>query len=884
MKKTMRHAWQLLGVVALLAMVAGCADGELATPVSPDITPPAPIIIKFAATPSTIESGATTTISWEVAGADEVEITAVSSTGAMVDFNVKTEDLSGEAPVSLTSTTDFVLTATKSADNMETEEGEEDTEGEDITLSKGGQIQFGPEPVDEQPSGSATPAISSVTQTITVTVVDASNLTATLNADKPVVAVGEQTVIRWTVNPAENVSVVVTADSGEAISPTDACEGSITDILGQPVADPVPAVGCAVVAPSTMTTYLVTATDSTGDKASDTAVVDVEGDVNAKIMAAKDETSTPEDNILQVESFNKPVIISWTVTPEAAKVTVTAAPSATCTPELPVDAEGQTTGSASCTISGETRFTIKATLGTETDTDDVIVSAAGGNAGLVVADAWAFKGETISLDMRLTTKTNPDVVAKLLINGSEADSSVVEQLKSGSTVSVPVINVVEPVHIQLMDSSGEELDSEDKVSVVGLAVKGLASTLTPDATITERRVSHVMFDESDGTPYAGVELDYTDMDRGGKFFGKARIYKNHAAIEFNFVKSIKDYAGMDDLWNDAFFYDMDTYPTVVGVRKNVTNDIFAGTTGAIMRSSDGGSSWENVMVSRRRADTGYNNSQVDGHPTCGRAPEGGQKIQHHRKPQFLGDFISLNQVCDIIVLESGRVIAAMDFGVMVEKNIDNDNLVWVGIPSEGVDLDELGALTFGKVVNDILEVDGKIFAATSEGIYVSSKEQGGIGWESFDKDDDVDGPVWSLAYDKRNDKIYAGNDFGIHASPPSSPDWDDIGLDTTPVLSIAVDPKSPVAKMTIIAGTPTGVMITRDGGHNWNSITLEGGEQPVESLAIYATDSGSTVNYSIAMGTSLGELFQDAIQVGAQTVPPADLPTYTLAPGMIVQE
>ena len=139
--------------------------------------------------------------------------------------------------------------------------------------------------------------------------------------------------------------------------------------------------------------------------------------------------------------------------------------------------------------------------------------------------------------------------------------------------------------------------------------------------------------------------------------------------------------------------------------------------------------------------------------------------------------------------------------------------------------------------------------------------------------------IWSLASDERNDKIYAGNDSGIHASPPSSPDWDEIGLDT-PVLSIAVDPRSPVAKMTIIAGTPTGVMITRDGGNNWNSITLEGGEQPVESLAIYAQGSGSTVNYSIAMGTSLGELFQDAIQVGAQTVSSSDLPTYTLAPSV----
>lgn len=872
MKKTIRHAWRLLGVVALLAMVAGCADGELAMPADASITPPAPMIIKFAADPSTIQSGDSTTISWEVAGADEVEITAVSSTGEPVNFSVKTEDLSGEAPVSLSSTTDFVLTATKSAENLETEEGEEIEDEAAAQLTKGGQIRFGPEPVDEEPSGSATPAISSVSQTITVTVVAASDLTATLNADKPVVAIGEQTVIRWTVNPAENVSVVVTADSGEMISPTDQCDGSIEDILGQPVSDPVPAVGCAVVAPSIMTTYSVTATNATGDTASDTAVVDVEGDVEAKIMAAKDESSTPEDNLLMVESFSKPVIISWTATPDAATVTITATPSATCTPELPAAAEGQTTGSVSCTISGETKFTIAATLGSETDTDDVVVTAAGGAAGLVVADTWAFSGETVSLDMKLKSNSNTDVVAKLLVNGAAQDQSVVDQLKSGSTVSVQVANVTEPVHLQLMDSSNAELDSEDKVSIVGLAVKGLASTLLPDAAIEERRVSHVMFDENTGTPYAGVELDYTGMDREGDFFGKARIYKNHAAIEFNFVESIKDYAGMGDMWNDAFFYDMDTYPTVIGVRESSPNDIFVGTTGAIMRSKDGGDTWENVMVSRRRNEGSSGTADNDGHPTCGRAPEGGQKIQKNRKPQFNGDFISLNQVCDIIALESGRVIAAMDFGVMVAKNIDDEDFIWFGIPNESLTQDEIeehGILTFGKVVNDLLEVDGKIFAATSGGIFVSSKEQGGLGWAPFG--DYVDGPVWSLAYDSRNEKIYAGNDDGIFTSTVGSPDWDELGLDGTPVLSIAVDPKSPVAKMTIVAGTPTGVEVSRDGGDNWYPVTLEGGEQPVESLALRAESASSTVTYSIAMGTPLGELFQDEIQVGAQTVGGGDV-------------
>ena len=284
------------------------------------------------------------------------------------------------------------------------------------------------------------------------------------------------------------------------------------------------------------------------------------------------------------------------------------------------------------------------------------------------------------------------------------------------------------------------------------------------------------------------------------------------------------------------------------------------------------------MISRRRSAGSNYSSEYTGHDTCGRAAEGGQKIQAHRKPQFAGDFVSLNQVCDIITLDNGRVIAAMDFGVMVEKDIDNDKDMWVGI----VDPDDPApdALTFGKVVNDLLEVDGKIFAATSAGIFVSSAEQGGIGWERFDDNDDIAGPVWALAYDERNQKIYAGNDEGLHATDVSdSGGWDIAGY-SSEVIAIAVDPKSPVAKMTIVVGTSTGVMITRDGGSNWGPVQLTGEPHPVEAIAIDAkASSGSNVEYRIAIGTADGVLLQK-VTVGAQTVPSSDLPSYTLAPSV----
>jgi len=877
MKKTLKNVWRVLMAMAVMAMVAGCADGELATPVSPSITPPAPMIIKFAADPSSIRSGESTTISWEVAGADEVEITAVSSTGEAVAFDVKTEDLSGEAPVTLTSTTDFVLTATKTADSPESDE-----ESDEAALSKSGQIQFGPEPVEEEPLPSTVPAVSSVSQTITVTVSDAQDLTADIEPDQPSVDACEQTVIRWTVNPSENVSVTVTADTGEAISPTDQCNGSIADILGQPVSDPVPAVGCAVVAPCETTNYTVNATDSHGNSATDSAVVSVDTDVNAKIMAAKDEGSTPEDYLLEVDSYQKPVIVSWEATPEAAKVTVTATPSATCTPELPVDAEGQTTGSASCEITGETIFHIVATVGSESDEDEVRVGAFGASAGLIVADQWAFEDERISLEMKLTATSNPEAVAKVLVNGSPISDSLVQTLKSGSIVKVPDVVAKMPyVTVNLLNGSDETLDTVNTVQVINLVVDGLGED--------EVGVTSIDFDDS-GVRYYGVQLkDYNK--------GVARMYVQKmstaeditpSAKEFNYMEPIQDLYNMDELLKDAFFKKVDTYPVRVAVREESENDVFAATTGALMWSQDGGENFREILIMRVRAGPdlvapGLPGAKEGDHLTCGRADYGdmgGPKIQTGTKPRFPGDIISLNQMCDVYVSKGGRIIVATDFGVWTEADIDdhadNDNFSWKGTPPSGTTQDQIesdGYLTYGKVVNELAVVEddsgnvSKVFAGTAYeftdmvygDVYVS--EDKGATWKKFGS---LDEPVYALDYDARNRKLYAGTETGLWVrSIDGDEGWSQKGL-SDPVISVAVDPASPIAKMTIIAGTPAGAKISRDGGESFSALELPGGTQEVQSVAISARKSGDTVRYGISLGSNKGQLFQMPV-VGAQT-------------------
>jgi hypothetical protein len=868
MKNIKTHAWRLLGVVALLmVMSAGCADGELAMPQNLDIIPPTPVIIKFAAEPASIKAGATTQIVWEVAGADKVTITAASEAGDPVSFNVDTEELSGTAPATLGSTTNFVLTATKTADSPETtaEEGSDAA----AQMTKGGQIEFGPEP--GAPAPSTAPAISEISQTITVTVDTATALTATVDADKTKVDACDQTVIRWDVTPSENVSVTVVADTGEQFSVTDQCDGSIDDIIGQIAVDPVPAKGCAVVAPCEDTTYTVTATDASGETAMDSATVEIDGDVTARIMAAHDETSTPEDTLLKVESFVQPVIISWTAAPDKAKVTVSASPSATCTPELPVAAEGQATGSASCVISGETTFTITAALGSsKTAEDKVIVTAGGGAAGLLVSDLWAFEKEEIELEMKLTPMSNPTSVAKLLVNGSTIDASKLQTLKSGSAIKIMTTATVPHVKIQLIDSANNEMYSTEKVQVIELNTKGLGLMKYDGAIIPESRVSSIAFDQDGGTFYTGVEFDYAGA--GSKFPGIARIYKNHAPIDFNFIDPIKGAGSLD--WNDGFFFDMAHYPVAVAVRGGHSDEIYAGVTGAIMRSTDGGESWSPIMSRSARRET--DKYAASTHPTCGRGEDGAQKTMKQRSANFQNDFVSLNQTCDIIALESGRVIAAMDFGVIVEKDVENGKDVWVGIPADGVDRVELGALTFGHVVNDLIEADGKIFAATDTQVFVSSAEQGGIGWSEFGEQI---GPVWALDYDARNKKIYAATEDGLFVSSVDSPSWTSAGI-TEPVISVAVDPKSPVGQVAIVAGTPTGAKITRNNGETWNTLALTGGDQAVEHVAIVAREVGGNVKYGVAFGADSGELFQE-VTVGAQTIEAAEEAATSLSKSVI---
>ena len=842
MKKTTKRIVKLLTVASVAFVIAGCSDGELnlGSGQDFDISTPAPIIISFFAEPDHVVEGESTTVSWEVAGADSIEITAVTATGAPIDFHVESDELSGSATASsLTSTTDFIITATKQAMMMEGE-GEEELEDTELAESvwvslgsdeSGGQIELEGEEGEEDGAEDAlpppTPGVSSVSQAITVIVDSLADVTAEITADDVDVAAGTPTIIRWKVSP-EDADVTVTADSNEEIAGTDQCDGDIASISAAGVVGTVPAVGCAVVQPTESTEYTINAVSSDGGEAEESVKIRTSSvDVNAEIFVDGQAN-------LGVKGFPATVTVSWAATPKEATVAITSSTAADCTPAL---SEATSVGSAECTVSSGTKFSIVATLGDKTgdDSADVYNAGAGGSAGLVIPNQWAFEGEKVEVEVELdaATKSNAEIIEKLVVGTKEFTGEALAPLKSGSfkLKASDVLVGSSGVPVSLVYGGGHEAKTKT-VEVVQLAFKN------KDASV--KKVSSITFDSELKHRYTGVMMD-------GLNDGNAIIYRDGGRLApINFMAPIQEAAS--GMLKDILFEDVSEYPAVVGVREDSPDELYVGVTGSVMRSTDGGGSWEPVLVTVRQARKPY--SGDGSHKTCGR-----DTVQPGRKPKIDGDIVSFNRICDIVSLSDGTLIVATDIGIRTEKNIDDGEMNWFGGFKNGSVTDP----TQGNVVNDLEVVDNKVFAATDAGVFVS---EDGITWDSFGGSE-----TYAIAYDKNNDLLYAGTESGISKAAVSSDgNWESAGIEQA-VVSIAVDKKhSSVGSTTVIASSVSGdtgsVQISRNGGTSWNEISLGNVDNvdAISSVALASTEVAGGVEYRIALGSNTGsELFATKI-------------------------
>lgn len=670
MNRIMRAALMTMAV-AVSVLAAGCSDGDPWSGMqqSFDVTP-APMIIKFYAEPATVKAGEGTTISWEVADANEITITAVSSTGEAIPFSVQTQELSGSAPVSaLAASADFVITATK---KMATAEGEETGD------------------VESETAGDVT-----ATQTISVTVEAALAIEATIAADKASVLPGESVVITWGVTPAEGVTVAVTSDSGEALTASDAC-----------TADAAAAAGCGVAYPEKTTVYTVTATDANDPENVATQSVEVTVD-EAKVEADIKVNGESEAKIASAETE---VDVTWTVTPATAKVTVTASPAVvSCTPELP---NGQATevASAKCKLSAiPTTFTVSAALGEMPAVEDQAqVNQGAVDAAIDVrADEWAFEGETVPVMIDLKAGIDASMIKEVQFTDKIEGVKTVTQFPLDKPVQV--VAPKDGIRVKMIDASGAEHD-------YGMRVRTL--TTIADAVADDVLITKLALDPNDPTKrFTGVQMP-------GYNEGKVRLYINGStARDIDFASALKAKLLNDpksSLWQkDAFEKYVKTFPVnAITVRPGDSSKIYVGTTGGLFSSADGGASFALVAPAMFISKNGKDYS--GSHPTCR------DKTQTGVKASYSGQLVAMSQVCDVAVGKGGRTIIATDMGAYGISNIDafgSDKAVKVVGNSSALMM---------HVVDDVECLDDECasaLAATDMGVFRT--DDGGESWSKF---------------------------------------------------------------------------------------------------------------------------------------------------------
>ena len=265
-----------------------------------------PTIRSFTASPTTIDSGGSSTLSWSVAGADSLSI----------DQSVGTVTGTSKS-VSPTETTTYTLTATNSAGSATATATvsvsvpgaptiSSFTTSSATIISGGGatlrwsvnnatsvSIDQGIGAVDPEslrwvtPSSTttytltATNSVSSVTSTVTITVRQVPNISGFI-ADPATIDSGGSSTLRWSVSNADSLSI----DQG------------IGTVTGTSIS----------VSPSSTTTYTLTATNESG---SDTTTVTVT--VRERTSEAEGSISVSECTIYHGETECVPTV-SWTST------------------------------------------------------------------------------------------------------------------------------------------------------------------------------------------------------------------------------------------------------------------------------------------------------------------------------------------------------------------------------------------------------------------------------------------------------------------------------------------------------------------------------------------------------------------------------------------
>ncbi|HEX3747515.1 MAG TPA: OmpA family protein [Bryobacteraceae bacterium] len=274
------------------------------------VSAPTPVTVTlFQASPSTIQPGGTSTLSWVIQGATTVSISP----------NVgNVNPTSGSAQVTPSATTTYTLTATGTAGTTTTATTVVTVQAAPVVLPQ--IIMFNGSPLSITAGGSSTLSWSTVNAT-SVTIsglgaealngsVSTGALTTTTQYTLTATGAGGQmvtAVISIQVMPASIPQVVVFTASPQTISAGQSSQlcwqvnGATSISISNGVGSNLQANACQTISPQTTTTYVLTATNATGQiQASVTVNV---GSTMILSFTASPEFSTSQGN---------PVVLSWT--------------------------------------------------------------------------------------------------------------------------------------------------------------------------------------------------------------------------------------------------------------------------------------------------------------------------------------------------------------------------------------------------------------------------------------------------------------------------------------------------------------------------------------------------------------------------------------------
>ena len=824
--------------VIALASITACSDGQLREETQKfDVSPPAPVVVSFYADPVEVESGGDTTITWEVLGADSVEITSEAADGSN-PLHVETTELSGTAVAKgLTATTNFTITAKYSGTAENSDSGDGGTVApKSITINapipKDDSVAASSD-AEDTPTNEANPSIAQgggtaappATETITVKV-KSKGVEANLVADKTPLTNGESTIIRWEITPSDADIAVVDSD-GNAVEPTfsgEDCDITDPDQLldsGTP-ADKPQAKGCAVVTPQKTTVYTVTGTSGDSSNSADVTVDVSEENLSAEILINGEKNA-------KVDNFDTPVTISWTAKPVGSTVTITADGSVeSCDPALPNgQAATEENGSSSCKVNGKTVFTMTvASSVDQTKTAEAMASVEIGNVTADIdirSDEWGFKGEQVEISITPKANVTPQAIKEIRISDASAQGGIIK-LATLPTEPLRVAIPRDGVKVEMDDIAGNTHDYGTRVRSMTTIVENVAQKA--------KAITALAFDPNNAsTRYVGVIMpDWCGDDgkcdvKNKANFGTIKLYKNGADINIPLGKIFEEkLPGLAPYRDDKAFNDkIETFPiNTIAVKPGNPDEVYVGTTGALVRTTDGGKTFHVVapaIISSQFAKDGT-------HPTCRGATQKGIVASYKNQP------VGMNQICDVAVTASGRLVVATDTGAFVLDDVDafmkgDKNAKIVGHPEKEDSAETEGLLTYGHVVDDVECLDNDcdtVLAATDAGVFKST--DGAKTWSQFGN---LQPKAYKLAH--LGNEVYAATEDGVYASNAVSASWNRLGDASTPTATLAVDPNEGQFGRMLIAATNSAFAVTRDTGKLWSIIP-----DPVEQAITASVD------------------------------------------------